>query len=66
MACPAVVGVFARHLGAAQNVPILNMAPNLDRWCAMLELLQRLAQDLGFPVELQGAGLLPNVQRGLP
>jgi subtilisin len=66
MACPAVVGVFARHLGAAQSVPILNMAPNLDRWCAMLELLQRLAQDLGFPVELQGAGLLPNVQRGLP
>ena len=55
MACPAVVGMAARLLGADGR--LLRARRDAGRSDALISRLLLSATSLGFPVELEGHGL---------
>lgn len=56
MACPSVTGIAASLLSA--NAAIRNMARNRDRSIAIVGMMNKAAQPLGFNPTLEGAGLI--------
>lgn len=56
MACPAATGAAARLL--ASNQSLLQMPRQADRSAAIVQFLFQHAQTRGFPIELEGRGLV--------
>jgi subtilisin len=56
MACPAVVGMTARHL--SQSSDIIQAERNAQRSAQIARLALRAASSLGFPPGLEGRGLV--------
>ncbi len=56
MACPAMVGMAARLLG--KNVKLLGATRDAQRAAQIENLVRSALEDMGFPAEYQGGGML--------